>query len=205
MCVLLPFTFLQWFLINCFTVTTCISTLGGCSVNTDDCGMVQFASTVSDGLGTLSMDDSHNRTREELRSVQSGRSADHLVAGIKGFGIGLLGGVTSIASQTIKGTRDEGFGVRWWMWAFCYFIIPSCTSFGFFVVSLQESVTGIGIFRLSLEFWLFEGPRDHSWYMSKFDEKILPTNRVVHIVWGKAGDGTWTWYIRKNFCLFFWE
>ncbi|XP_076466689.1 LOW QUALITY PROTEIN: intermembrane lipid transfer protein VPS13D-like [Babylonia areolata] len=70
----------------------------------------KFATTMSDGLGTLSMDESHNRTREELRSVQSGRSSDHLVAGIKGFGIGLLGGVTSIASQTIKGTRDEGLG-----------------------------------------------------------------------------------------------
>ena len=74
--------------------------------------MIQFASTVSDGLGTLSMDDSHNRTREELRSVQSGGSSDHLMAGLKGFGYGLLGGVTSIATQTFKGTRDEGFGVR---------------------------------------------------------------------------------------------
>ncbi|KAL8611447.1 hypothetical protein ACOMHN_014502 [Nucella lapillus] len=70
----------------------------------------KFASTVSDGLGTLSMDESHNRAREEVRSVQSGRSSDHLVAGIKGFGIGLIGGLTSITSQTIKGTRDEGFG-----------------------------------------------------------------------------------------------
>ncbi|XP_025097802.1 vacuolar protein sorting-associated protein 13D-like isoform X4 [Pomacea canaliculata] len=69
----------------------------------------KFASTVSDGLSTLSMDDSHNQTREEFRAVQAGRSSDHLVAGIKGFGYGLFGGVTSLVHQAYKGTRDEGF------------------------------------------------------------------------------------------------
>ena len=73
---------------------------------------MQFASTVSDGLGTLSMDDSHNRRREELRSVQSGQSSDHLVAGIKGFGYGVWGGFTSLATQTVQGGVKEGLTVR---------------------------------------------------------------------------------------------
>lgn len=58
------------------------------------------------------MDDSHNKTREELLVVQSGGSAEYLMAGIKGFGYGLFGGMTSLVQQAYKGTRDEGIEVN---------------------------------------------------------------------------------------------
>ena len=67
---------------------------------------------MSDGVGSLSMDDSYNRKREELRAGQSGQSVDHLLAGVKGFGYGVFGGLTSLISQTISGTRKRGLEVR---------------------------------------------------------------------------------------------
>ncbi|XP_025991492.2 vacuolar protein sorting-associated protein 13D isoform X3 [Solenopsis invicta] len=64
--------------------------------------------SLSDGLGRVIMDERHEETRQRIRANTTG-SSDHLVAGLKGFGFGLLGGVTSIFKQTYDGATSEGF------------------------------------------------------------------------------------------------
>ncbi|KAL0131079.1 hypothetical protein PUN28_002577 [Cardiocondyla obscurior] len=64
--------------------------------------------SLSDGLGRVIMDERHEEARQRIRANTTG-SSDHLVAGLKGFGFGLLGGVTSIFKQTYDGATSEGF------------------------------------------------------------------------------------------------
>ncbi|XP_033219342.1 vacuolar protein sorting-associated protein 13D isoform X2 [Belonocnema kinseyi] len=64
--------------------------------------------TLSDGLGRVIMDERHEETRQRIRANTSG-SSDHLLAGLKGLGFGILGGVTSIVKQTYDGAANEGF------------------------------------------------------------------------------------------------
>ena len=66
--------------------------------------------TLSDGLGRVIMDERHEETRQRIRANTSG-SSDHLLAGLKGLGFGILGGVTSIVKQTYDGAANEGFPV----------------------------------------------------------------------------------------------
>lgn len=66
--------------------------------------------SLSDGLGRVIMDERHEEARQRIRANTAG-SSDHLVAGLKGFGFGLLGGVTSIFKQTYDGAANEGFPV----------------------------------------------------------------------------------------------
>lgn len=66
--------------------------------------------TLSDGLGRVTMDERHEETRQRIRANNAG-SSDHLLAGIKGLGFGILGGVTSIVKQTYDGASNEGFPV----------------------------------------------------------------------------------------------
>lgn len=65
--------------------------------------------SLSDGLGCVIMDEEHEETRQRIRKVQMGSSSDHIVAGLKGLGFGLLGGATSIFKQTYEGAYREGF------------------------------------------------------------------------------------------------
>lgn len=65
--------------------------------------------SLSDGLGRVILDDEHEEIRQRIRRGQSGTSGDHLVAGLKGLGFGLLGGVTSVFKQTYEGASNEGF------------------------------------------------------------------------------------------------
>jgi hypothetical protein len=67
--------------------------------------------TLSDGLGRMIMDEEHEERRQRIRKVHSGSSGDHLVAGLKGFGFGLLGGATSLLKHTYEGAYYEGFQV----------------------------------------------------------------------------------------------
>ncbi|XP_076167518.1 vacuolar protein sorting 13D isoform X3 [Ptiloglossa arizonensis] len=64
--------------------------------------------SLSDGIGRVIMDERHEEARQRIRANTAG-SSDHLVAGLKGFGFGLLGGVTSIFKQTYDGAANEGF------------------------------------------------------------------------------------------------
>lgn len=57
------------------------------------------------------MDDKHEEHRQRLRTIQTSHSADHIMAGLKGLGLGLYGGLTSIVSQTYTGATQEGLPV----------------------------------------------------------------------------------------------
>ncbi|XP_075234181.1 vacuolar protein sorting 13D [Lycorma delicatula] len=68
----------------------------------------KVAETLGDGIGQVILDDRHEETRQRIRRVHNGSSGDHLVAGLKGFGFGILGGVTSVFKQTYEGAASEG-------------------------------------------------------------------------------------------------
>ncbi|XP_012282695.1 vacuolar protein sorting-associated protein 13D isoform X2 [Orussus abietinus] len=68
----------------------------------------KMTESLSDGLGRVIMDERHEEARQKIRA-NTVASSDHLVAGLKGLGFGLLGGVTSIFTQTYDGAANEGF------------------------------------------------------------------------------------------------
>uniref|UniRef100_A0A2C9LEM5 UBA domain-containing protein n=1 Tax=Biomphalaria glabrata TaxID=6526 RepID=A0A2C9LEM5_BIOGL len=71
----------------------------------------KVVSSLSDGISIVTFDEEHNQRREALRNVTSGSSSDHVKAGIKGLGHGLMGGVTSLISQTISGAHEGPMGL----------------------------------------------------------------------------------------------
>ncbi|EDW18711.2 uncharacterized protein Dmoj_GI13376 [Drosophila mojavensis] len=68
----------------------------------------KLTETLSDSLGKVVLDDHDNETRQRILELQSNTSGGHLAAGIKGFGFGLLGGVTSIVRHTYDGAHADG-------------------------------------------------------------------------------------------------
>ncbi|KAL7019068.1 hypothetical protein ACKWTF_011000 [Chironomus riparius] len=72
----------------------------------------KLTETLSDGLGRVVLDEQYTETRQrilEVSTTSGGNSTgDHLVAGLKGFGFGLLGGVTSIVKHTYSGAQADG-------------------------------------------------------------------------------------------------
>ncbi|RZF46007.1 hypothetical protein LSTR_LSTR006773 [Laodelphax striatellus] len=68
----------------------------------------KVAETLGDGLGQAILDEQHEETRQRIRKAHSGSSSDHIVAGLKGLGFGLLGGVTSVVKQSYEGASNHG-------------------------------------------------------------------------------------------------
>ena len=64
----------------------------------------KFTSVLSDGLGVVTMDRRHQEIRKRIKTEGN----NNLKAGIKGLGVGILGGFTSILTQTYEGTVNEG-------------------------------------------------------------------------------------------------
>lgn len=64
--------------------------------------------SLSDSLGKVTMDDEHEEIRHKIRQIESGHGKDHLIAGIKGLGFGILGGATGIFKQVYAGASNEG-------------------------------------------------------------------------------------------------
>lgn len=65
--------------------------------------------TLGDGLGRVTMDDAHEEMRQRIRRKHArGSGGEHLVAGIKGLGFGLLGGATGIFKQVYEGAATDG-------------------------------------------------------------------------------------------------
>lgn len=64
--------------------------------------------SISDGLGKVTMDEEHEELRQKIRQNVYGSSTGHLLAGVKGFGVGMLGGVTGIFKQIYEGASNEG-------------------------------------------------------------------------------------------------
>ena len=73
----------------------------------------QVTGSLSDGVGVATFDYDHQRKRQKIREDASGvgGGAEHIVAGIRGLGHGVVGGFTSLITQTYLGARDEGVGV----------------------------------------------------------------------------------------------
>jgi vacuolar protein sorting-associated protein 13D len=71
----------------------------------------KLTETLSDGLGRVVLDEQYTETRQRILEVTNSASStgDHLVAGLKGFGYGLLGGVTSLVKHTYNGAQSDGF------------------------------------------------------------------------------------------------
>lgn len=73
----------------------------------------KLTETLSDGVGRVVFDEQFTETRQRILEVSTAiggnSTGDHLVAGLKGFGFGLLGGVTSIVKHTYNGAQAEGF------------------------------------------------------------------------------------------------
>ncbi|KAJ3643178.1 hypothetical protein Zmor_025903 [Zophobas morio] len=70
---------------------------------------VKVTESISDGLGRAVLDDHHEEVRQRIRQVESGRSRDHIVAGFKGLGFGILGGATGLFKQVYEGGSNDGF------------------------------------------------------------------------------------------------
>lgn len=68
----------------------------------------KITESLSDGLGRVAMDDYHEEMRQRIRQVQSGKSSDHILAGFKGLGFGILGGATGIFKQVYEGASNDG-------------------------------------------------------------------------------------------------
>lgn len=49
------------------------------------------------------LDEQHEEARQKIRQSHSGSGGDHLMAGLKGLSLGILGGVTSVFRQTYEG------------------------------------------------------------------------------------------------------
>ncbi|KAK4875461.1 hypothetical protein RN001_011883 [Aquatica leii] len=64
--------------------------------------------SLSDGLGRVAMDEEHEEIRQRIRQVESGKTGDHIVAGFKGLGFGILGGATGIFKQVYEGAANDG-------------------------------------------------------------------------------------------------
>ncbi|RZC42308.1 vacuolar protein sorting-associated protein 13D [Asbolus verrucosus] len=69
---------------------------------------VKVTESISDGLGRAVLDDHHEEVRQKIRQVESGRSRDHIVAGFKGLGFGILGGATGLFKQVYEGASNDG-------------------------------------------------------------------------------------------------
>ncbi|ESO95202.1 hypothetical protein LOTGIDRAFT_176682, partial [Lottia gigantea] len=70
----------------------------------------KMTGALSDGFASVSMDDDHMKQRDELRHIETGQSRAHLLAGVKGLGYGILGGLTGLVTQPYSGAKEKGIG-----------------------------------------------------------------------------------------------
>ncbi|CAB3983690.1 Hypothetical predicted protein, partial [Paramuricea clavata] len=69
----------------------------------------KLTGSLSDGLWSASSDSKSLESREAMKAERQHQSSgDHLVAGFKGLGMGLVGGLTSIVTQPIEGASEKG-------------------------------------------------------------------------------------------------
>ncbi|CAG9856524.1 unnamed protein product [Phyllotreta striolata] len=68
----------------------------------------KITESLSDGLGKVAMDDYHEEIRQKIRTFHGGKSSDHILAGFKGLGFGILGGATGIFKQVYEGASNDG-------------------------------------------------------------------------------------------------
>nr|CAB3267625.1 vacuolar protein sorting-associated protein 13D [Phallusia mammillata] len=67
----------------------------------------KVASTLSGGLGEITMDEDYKDKRRAIKS--NARNAEgHVVAGLQGFMAGMIGGLTSVITQPVRGAQNDG-------------------------------------------------------------------------------------------------
>ncbi|KRX14499.1 Vacuolar protein sorting-associated protein 13D, partial [Trichinella nelsoni] len=68
----------------------------------------KFTSALSEGVGIIAMDMEYGAVRQIVQCENPQTAADHLIVGIKGFGIGIFGGMTSLVSNAVDGAVSSG-------------------------------------------------------------------------------------------------
>ena len=65
---------------------------------------------MSAGLGRATLDERYDERRLLIRRRKGEgiKSKEHLVAGLKGLGFGMLGGLTSVVTETYDGVATDG-------------------------------------------------------------------------------------------------
>uniref|UniRef100_A0A914XXR6 Ricin B lectin domain-containing protein n=1 Tax=Panagrolaimus superbus TaxID=310955 RepID=A0A914XXR6_9BILA len=73
----------------------------------------KVASSMSHGVGSITFDESHELMRRRMMRVQpqsdnSSAALSHFCNGVKGFGVGVFGGLTAIGGNISKTTKKDG-------------------------------------------------------------------------------------------------
>lgn len=72
----------------------------------------KVVASVANGIGTLTYDENHELLRRKAikSSIETSQNnpLTHIYSGFKGLGVGVIGGITAIASNTVKETQKEG-------------------------------------------------------------------------------------------------
>jgi vacuolar protein sorting-associated protein 13D len=68
----------------------------------------KFTGSLSNELTELAMDERHQETREIIRNNFNNGSVDYFIGGALGFAVGVVGGLTSMVSQTYRGFSEYG-------------------------------------------------------------------------------------------------
>ena len=76
---------------------------------------------LADGLWSASGNKSSNESRDALRASRTSSSSSHVSAGLKGLGLGMIGGLTSMIVEPIEGASKKGVGVSYFISIFCIF------------------------------------------------------------------------------------
>jgi hypothetical protein len=73
-----------------------------------------MASSMAQGVGSLTFDDKHEQFRRKMirsSNPDESNAFTHLYGGLKGFGVGVFGGLTAIPKNTMTATKQDGFTV----------------------------------------------------------------------------------------------
>ena len=68
----------------------------------------KITGSLSHGLSKVSLDSKYDEKRLSIKKKHNDNSKQHLVAGLKGLGFGVLGGLTSVITEPIEGAASDG-------------------------------------------------------------------------------------------------
>ena len=68
----------------------------------------KMTGSLSHGLSKVSLDSKYDEKRLMIKKKHNDNSKQHLVAGLKGLGFGVLGGLTSVITEPIEGAAHDG-------------------------------------------------------------------------------------------------
>ncbi len=68
----------------------------------------KMTGSLSAGLSKATLDERYDERRLMIRRRRGDKNKEHLVAGLKGLGFGVLGGLTSVVTETYDGVAHDG-------------------------------------------------------------------------------------------------